>query len=62
MLLEDLHLKTLLPNKPKVTYRKAANIKNKIAPSKLKPQPIKSIPHICLLPLYGMFQCKKNLM
>lgn len=46
ILLEDLHLKTLLPNIPKVTYRRAPNIKNKIAPSKLKPCPTQSIPHI----------------
>lgn len=42
-------------------YRKAPNIKNKITPSKLKSHPIKSKPHLCLLPLHGMIQCKKAL-
>lgn len=53
ILLEDLQLKTL-PKFPKVTYRRAPNIKNKIAPSKLKPLSIQPIPRICLLPLYGL--------
>lgn len=33
ILLEDPHLKPLLPDIPRVTYRKAPNLKNKIAPS-----------------------------
>lgn len=61
ILLEDIHLKTILPKFSKVTYRRAPNIKNKIAPSKLKPLSIQPIPHICLLPLYGIFQCRKTL-
>lgn len=32
ILLEDPHLKHLLPNQPRVTYRKASNLKNKITP------------------------------
>ncbi|XP_073448025.1 meiotic recombination protein DMC1/LIM15 homolog [Aquarana catesbeiana] len=36
ILLEDPYLKPVLPNYPRITYRKAPNIKNKIAPSKLK--------------------------
>lgn len=61
ILLEDPHLKTLLPKFPIVTYRRASNVKNKIAPSKLKPLSIQSSPRLCLLPLYGMFQCRKAL-
>lgn len=42
ILLEDPHLKNSLDEKPKIPYRRAQNLKGKIAPSKLKtrrPQP-----------------------
>lgn len=60
ILLQDPHLKTILPSRPKVTYRKAPNLKNKIAPSKFKSTIISpSVP--VLLPLVGMYQCHKAL-
>lgn len=58
ILSQDPHLKSILPNQPKVTYRRAPNLKSKIAPSRLRSTaPIhKSLE---LIPLVGMFQCKK---
>lgn len=54
------HLKTLLPPRPKVIYRRAPHLKNKIAPSKFKP--ISTTPPVLLLiPLVGMYQCRKAL-
>lgn len=61
ILLENPHLKTLLPTFPIVTYRRALNVKNKVAPSKLKPLLTPPSPRLCLLPLHGMFQCRKAL-
>lgn len=60
ILLEDPHLKATVGTKPKVTYRRSRNIKSKIAPSKIKSsQPIPLQP--VLIPLRGMYQCKKPL-
>lgn len=63
ILLQDPLLNTSLPTKPRVTYRKAPNLKNKIAPSKLIiSSSSQSTDHpITLIPLVGMFQCKKVL-
>lgn len=58
ILLEDPHLKTTLATQPKVAYGKAHNIKRKIAPSKIKPTQPTSVP-LVLIPLVGMYQCKK---
>lgn len=52
ILLQDPHLKTILPTRPRVTYCKAPNLKNKIAPSKFKYTIISpSLP--VLVPLVG---------
>ena len=62
ILVEDPHLITTIETKPKVAYRKCRNIKSKIAPSKSKNklvQPISS--QLVLIPLRGMYQCKKPL-
>lgn len=59
ILLEDPHLKNSLDEKPKITYRGAQNLKEKIAPSKLKtcrPQPSVSP---TFLDIKGMYQCRK---
>ena len=59
ILLQDPHLKPILPARPKITYRRAPNLKNKIAPSKLKPTPTTSVTST-LIPLVGMYQCRKS--
>lgn len=60
ILLEDPHLRTTVDTKPKVAYRKSRNIKSKIAPSRIKPTQPTSSP-LTLIPLRGMYQCKKPL-
>lgn len=60
ILQQDPHLRSILPTHPQVTYRRAPNLKNKIAPSKLKIT--SAFPPITpLIPLVGMFQCWKKL-
>lgn len=62
MLLQDEHLLPVLSNKPKFAYRKAPNIKSKVAPSKpteKPPPPGHSIP--TFLAISGMYQCRKPL-
>lgn len=62
LLLQDEHLLPVLPNKPKFAYRKAPDIKSKVAPSKLKKKPLplgQSIP--TFLAISGMYQCRKPL-
>lgn len=60
ILQKDLHLKTILPEHPRVTYRRAPNLRNKIAPSKFKPMLVS--PNITILiPLVGMYQGHKAL-
>lgn len=61
ILLKDPHLKDVLPPKPKVIYRKGKSVKSLIAPSKLKKAPKPFIQGLCLIPLEGMFQCRKTL-
>lgn len=57
---EDPHPKTIIPDRPRVTYHRAPILKNSIAPSKLKSTiPISTQP--CLIPLVGMYQCHKAL-
>lgn len=58
ILQQDPLLKTILPNIPRITYRKAPSLKNKIAPSKFPSDHIITNP-TQLIPLVGMFQCKK---
>lgn len=53
--LSDPHLQNHIQNKPKITCRRVLNLKQKIAPSKLK-QKLTKVP--CLIPLKGMYQCK----
>lgn len=61
ILREDPHLKTTVSDCPLVTYRRARNIKAKIAPSKTKTsRPIRSIP-LTFFGIKGMYQCKKPL-
>lgn len=65
ILQQDSHLKTILPPVPRVTYWKAPNLNNKIAPSKLKSIQTSPSP-MTLLPLYpfiylGLYQCRKAL-
>lgn len=59
-ILQDPHLLTILPEHTRVTYRKAPNLKNKIALSKLKSINTKPSP-LVLIPLVGMYQCRKAL-
>lgn len=57
---QDPHLKTSLPIRPKVIYRRAPNLRSKIAPSKFRSIPTaSSVP--TLIPLVGMYQCRKAL-
>lgn len=58
ILLQDPLLKTSLPLIPRITYRKAPSLKNRIAPSKLPIDKPISNP-TTLIPLVGMYQCKK---
>lgn len=60
ILLQDPHLKDSIPNKPKFSYRKAPNIKGKIAPSKLKKKTNTSS-SLQLFFMIGMYQCRKPL-
>lgn len=48
-LLEDPHQKNLLPHYPITTYRRATNLKHKIAPSRLKLPP--ALEHIPMMSL-----------
>lgn len=60
ILQQEPHLKPKLPAHPKVTYCRAPNLKDKIAPSKFKPILVPpSVP--ILIPLVGMYQCRKAL-
>lgn len=61
ILLEDLYQKSAIPPRPKVSNRKAKNVKNSVAPSKLKPVLTSGSHTLCLLPLIGMFQSQKAL-
>lgn len=60
ILLEDPHLISTITEQPKMAYKTAPNIKNNVAPSKLKcstddpTQPLSFF-----LSLKGMYQCKK---
>lgn len=56
---QDPHLNTSLHQRPKVTYRRAPTLKNKIAPSKLKCKTKDN--SLCLIPLVGMYRCNKPL-
>lgn len=58
ILQQDSLLKTILPCIPRITYWKAPSLKNKIAPSKFPSDHITTNP-TQLIPLVGMFQCKK---
>ncbi|XP_077336748.1 transducin beta-like protein 2 isoform X2 [Lithobates pipiens] len=59
VLKQDPHLITTLRERPKVTYRRASTLKNKIAPSNLKS--IQKGNPLCLIPLKGMYRCNKPL-
>lgn len=56
---EDPLLNISLSDRPKVTYRRAPTLKNKIVPSKLKS--IKIDNPLCLIPLIGIYRCNKPL-
>lgn len=58
ILQQDPHQRTNNPECPRVTYHRAPNLKNKIAPSKFKSS---IAPHVrpVLIPLVGMYQCNK---
>lgn len=58
ILKQDPFLSSSICDKPRVTYRRAPSLKNKIAPSQLKAQAPNPL---CLIPLKGMYQCKKTL-
>lgn len=59
ILQQDPLLKTILPTVPRITYRKAPNLKNKIAPSKLKTDQITTPNPTSLIPLVAMYRCNK---
>lgn len=61
ILLEDPHLQQIIPAKPKIIYRKGKSVKSSIAPSKLKTTQKSPLQSLCLIPLTGMFQCRKIL-
>lgn len=61
ILLEDPHLQQIIPAKPKIIYRKGKSVKSSIAPSKLKTTQKSPLQSLCLIPLTGMFQCRKTL-
>lgn len=62
LLLQDEHLLPTLPNRPQFAYRKAPNIKSKVATSKLKATPLPLGYHIpTFLAISGMYQCRKPL-
>lgn len=59
ILKQDPHLNTIHCDKPKVFFRRAPTLKNKIAPSQLKC--IKEKNPLCLIPLKVMYCCNKEL-
>lgn len=59
ILLQDPFLKPFIPDRPQVTYRRAPNLKTKIAPSKIRSRRT-VLDKPILLPLIGMFQCRKT--
>lgn len=59
ILKQDPFLNNSLTNKPKVTYRRAPTLKNKIAPS--KPKCTKPNNSLVLIALTGMYRCNKSL-
>lgn len=61
ILLGDPFLGSSLTQLPKVSYRRAKNIKSRIAPSKIRKVPLTPASHIPLIPLVGMYQCRKKL-
>lgn len=62
ILQQDPYLKSIIPTIPQFTYRKAPNIEGKVAPGKIKPsRSFTEKIQLTLIPLIGMFQCKKPL-
>lgn len=62
ILTQDPHLSSSLPTVPKFAYRRAPNVKAKIAPSKIQVQKKSFIStQLTLIPLVGMYWCKKAL-
>lgn len=64
ILKQDPHLSQCISDKPKFTYRRAPSIKGQIAPSKTKFSTSwknQTMKQLTLIPLLGMFQCKKAL-
>lgn len=62
ILAQDPHLAPSLPAVPQFAYRRAPNVKTKIAPSKIPVQKISSTSkQLTLIPLLGMYRCKKAL-
>lgn len=59
ILKQDPFLSNSLTNRPKITYRRAPTLKNKIAPS--KPKCTKPNNPLVLIPLTGMYRCNKSL-
>lgn len=62
ILTQDPHLSSSLPTAPKFTYRRAPNVKAKIAPSKIQSNnKLTTSRQLTLIPLVGMYHCKKAL-
>lgn len=63
ILLNDPHLKPILPDKPRITYHRAKTLKHFLAPSKIRKIPSGNIDKIPLKPpgsySYNTPRCKK---
>lgn len=56
----DPHLKASIPDRPLVSYRRARNLKNNIAPSKIQKSSTTPSAPLTFLNIKGMFQCRKK--